>query len=72
MNRPIALAIRDLETKINIAITDSQLPPCIVKAVLNGLYQQVIRAAQVEIAQAEQEYKEREGKADEQMDSSQG
>lgn len=62
MNRPIALAIRDLETKINIAITDSQLPPCIVKAVLNGLYQQVIRAAQVEIAQVEEEYKKEEQK----------
>lgn len=58
MNRPISLAIRDLETKINIAITDSQLPPCIVKAVLNGMYQQVLRAAQAEIAQAEKEYTE--------------
>lgn len=58
MNRPISLAIRDLETKINIAITDSQLPPCIVKAVLNGMYQQVLRAAQQEIAQAEKEYTE--------------
>lgn len=58
MNRPIALAIRDLKTQINIAITDSQLPPCIVEAVLNGLYQQVLRAAQTEIAQAEKEYKE--------------
>ena len=60
MNRPISLAIRDLETQINIAITDSQLPPCIVKAVLNGLYQQVIRATQAEIAQAEQEYAKEE------------
>lgn len=58
MNRPIALAIRDLKTQINIAITDSQLPPCIVEAVLNGLYQQVLRAAQAEIAQAEKEYSE--------------
>lgn len=62
MNRPIALAIRDLKTQINIAITDSQLPPCIVEAVLNGLYQQVIRAAQTEIAQAEEEYKKEEQK----------
>ena len=50
--------MRDLKTQINIAITDSQLPPCIVEAVLNGLYQQVIRAAQQEIAQAEKEYTE--------------
>jgi len=61
MSRPISLVIRDLESQINIAISDSQLPPCIVKAVLNGLYQQVIRAAQAEIAQAEKEYTE-EGK----------
>ncbi len=58
MSRPISLVIRDLESQINIAISDSQLPPCIVKAVLNGLYQQVIRAAQAEIAQAEKEYTE--------------
>lgn len=58
MNRPISLVIRDLESQINIAISDSQLPPCIVKAVLNGMYQQVLRAAQQEIAQAEKEYTE--------------
>lgn len=58
MSRPISLIIRDLETQINIAISDSQLPPCIVKAILNGMYQQVLRAAQAEIAQAEKEYTE--------------
>lgn len=63
MSRPISLVIRDLETQINIAISDSQLPPCIVKVVLNSFYQQAIRAAQQEIAQAEKQIEEGEQNA---------
>lgn len=70
--KPVSIIIKETREQIVKALNESQLPPCLLEAVLNPIYQQIAQAAQQEIAQAEQEYKEREGKADEQMDSSQG
>lgn len=58
MNKPIALIIKDTREKIVNALNESQLPPCLLEAVLNPIYQQIAQAAQAEIAQAEKEYTE--------------
>lgn len=64
MNKPIALIIKDTRRQIINALNESQLPPCLLEAVLNPIYQQITQAAQQEIAQAEQEYKESEEQKD--------
>lgn len=56
--KPISLIIRDTQKAIVEAINGSQLPPCLLEAVLNPIYHQIAQAAQAEIAQAEKEYKE--------------
>ncbi len=53
MNKPIALAVRDLKTQIIGAINDSQLPPCVVEPILAVIHQQITAAAKTEITQAE-------------------
>lgn len=58
MNKPIALIIKDTREQIVKALNESQLPPCVLEAVLNPIYQQIVQAAQQEIAQAEKEYTE--------------
>lgn len=64
MNKPIALIIKDTRKQIINALNESQLPPCLLEAVLNPIYQQIAQAAQTEIVQAEKEYTE-EGETDE-------
>lgn len=56
--KPVALLIKDLQSKIVTAINESNLPPSVVEAVINAIHTQITAAAQAEIAQAEKEYKE--------------
>lgn len=56
--KPISIIIKETREQIVKALNESQLPPCLLEAVLNPIYQQIVQAAQTEIAQAEQEYKE--------------
>lgn len=60
MNKPIALAVRDLKTQIIGAINASQLPPCVVEPILTVIHQQITQAAQNEITQAEKQLAESE------------
>lgn len=56
--KPISIIIKETREQIVKALNESQLPPCLLEAVLNPIYQQVAQAAQAEIAQAEKEYTE--------------
>lgn len=60
MNKPIALAVRDLKTQIVGAINESKLPPCVVEPILAAIHQQITAAAQQEITQAEKQLAESE------------
>lgn len=60
--KPISIIIKETREQIVKALNESQLPPCLLEAVLNPIYQQIAQAAQAEIAQAEQEYKKEEQK----------
>lgn len=60
--KPISIIIKETREQIVKALNESQLPPCLLEAVLNPIYQQIAQAAQQEIAQAEQEYKKEEQK----------
>ena len=60
--KPISIIIKETREQIVRALNESQLPPCLLEAVLNPIYQQIAQAAQAEIAQAEQEYKKEEQK----------
>ena len=62
--KPISIIIKETREQIVKALNESQLPPCLLEAVLNPIYQQIAQAAQAEIAQAEQEYA-KEGGIDE-------
>lgn len=62
--KPISIIIKETREQIVKALNESQLPPCLLEAVLNPIYQQIAQAAQQEIAQAEQEYKENEEQKD--------
>lgn len=54
--KPISIIIKETREQIVKALNESQLPPCLLEAVLNPIYQQIAQAAQAEIAQAEKEY----------------
>lgn len=54
--KPISIIIKETREQIVKALNESQLPPCLLEAVLNPIYQQIAQAAQKEIAQAEKEY----------------
>lgn len=54
--KPISIIIKETREQIVKALNESQLPPCLLEAVLNPIYQQIAQAAQQEIAQAEKEY----------------
>lgn len=56
--KPVSIIIKETREQIIKALNESQLPPCVLEAVLNPIYQQIAQAAQAEIAQAEKEYKE--------------
>lgn len=56
--KPISIIIKETREQIVKALNESQLPPCLLEAVLNPIYQQIAQAAQQEIAQAEKEYTE--------------
>lgn len=56
--KPISIIIKETREQIVKALNESQLPPCLLEAVLNPIYQQIAQAAQQEIAQAEKEYSE--------------
>lgn len=56
--KPVSIIIKETREQIVKALNESQLPPCLLEAVLNPIYQQIAQAAQQEIAQAEKEYKE--------------
>lgn len=60
--KPISIIIKETREQIVKALNESQLPPCLLEAVLNPIYQQIAQAAQQEIAQAEKEYTEEEQK----------
>lgn len=60
--KPISIIIKETREQIVKALNESQLPPCLLEAVLNPIYQQIAQAAQAEIVQAEQEYKKEEQK----------
>lgn len=62
--KPISIIIKETREQIVKALNESQLPPCLLEAVLNPIYQQIAQAAQTEIAQAEKEYKEEEDHAE--------
>lgn len=62
MSKPLSIVIKEAREQIVKALNESKLPPCILEAVLNPIYQQIAHAAQAEIAQAEQEYKKEEQK----------
>ena len=68
MNKPIALIIKETREQIVKALNESQLPPCLLEAVLSPIYQQIAQAAQAEIAQAEKEYKEQKSTGKPQYD----
>lgn len=61
--KPVSIIIKETREQIVKALNESQLPPCLLEAVLNPIYQQIAQAAQAEIAQAEKEYKEEEDHA---------
>lgn len=56
--KPISIIIKETREQIVKALNESQLPPCLLEAMLNPIYQQIVQAAQTEIAQAEKEYTE--------------
>lgn len=56
--KPISIIIKETREQIVKALNESQLPPCLLEAVLNPIYAQIAQAAQQEIAQAEKEYTE--------------
>ncbi len=61
--KPVSIIIKETREQIVKALNESQLPPCVLEALLNPIYQQIAQAAQAEIAQAEKEYNE-EGQKD--------
>lgn len=62
MNKPIALAIRDLRNEITMSINKSQLPASVLEPIIGSLYQQIAQASEAETAQAEQQYAEETAK----------
>lgn len=61
--KPISIIIKETREQIVKALNESQLPPCLLEAVLNPIYQQITQAAQAEIAQAEKQIEEGEKNA---------
>lgn len=61
--KPISIIIKETREQIVKALNESQLPPCLLEAVLNPIYQQIAQAAKAEIEQAEKDYKEGEENA---------
>lgn len=61
--KPISIIIKETRDQIVKALNESQLPPCLLEAVLNPIYQQIAQAAKAEIEQAEKDYKEGEENA---------
>lgn len=64
MNKPISLAIAETREQIVKAINESGLPPSVVEALMNPIYKQIAQAAQSELAQAKESYKETEEHAE--------
>lgn len=62
--KPISIIIKETREQIIKALNESQLPPCLLEAVLNPIYQQIAQAAQAEIAQAEKQIEEGEKNAE--------
>lgn len=58
--KPAAIRIAELKARISAAITESKLPPCVIEPIIANAYNQVVTAAEKELAEEIAEYNKEE------------
>lgn len=59
--KPVAIRIAELKTKISMAVSECKLPPCVIEPIIGNIYNQVAAAAEKELAHELEEYNKEEG-----------